>query len=255
MAGMAEAPSLLIRAAAAFGLDPARLQPLAGRSGSAWGAGDRVLRVGDHPRMDAEVAAAAAAAGALPVPRVLGRFDAGDMTAVLLERLPGDDAGSVASRVPSLARAIGQACGTVHARLATVPAPGRLLPVAAQAGSGKARLLHLDLHPFNILVNDGGEVTGVLDWANAAAGDPGLDRARSWTILNLDPSARGRRADPGWCSLTQGWTESGDLHAISAAARAWACRFMLADLASRYTPAELAHVRRALDQAEAATER
>jgi hypothetical protein len=33
-----------------------------------------------------------------------------------------------------------------------------------------------------------------------------------------------------------------------AAGRAWACKFMLADLAGRYPPAGLAHVRRTLEQ-------
>jgi len=42
-------------------------------------------------------------------------------------------------------------------------------------------VVHLDLHLFNILTGTRGEVTGVLDWANAAAGDPDLDRARTWT--------------------------------------------------------------------------
>jgi aminoglycoside phosphotransferase (APT) family kinase protein len=111
------------------------------------------------------------------------------------------------------------------------------MPAADGAvGRSGARLLHLDLHPFNILVSDGAEVTGVLDWANAAAGDPALDRARSWTILNLDPAAQARRAEPGWRALTDGWAESGALDAIPAAACAWACRFMLADLVRRYPP-------------------
>lgn len=132
---------------------------------------------------------------------------------------------------------------------------GRRFQRPAQAGRGRsgARLLHLDLHPRNILVSDSAEVTGVLDWANAAVGDPVLDRARSRTILNLDPAARARRAEPGWQALTEGWTDSGALYTIPAAARAWACRFMLTDLARRYPPSDLAHVRCALCQAEAAT--
>jgi aminoglycoside phosphotransferase (APT) family kinase protein len=51
------------------------------------------------------------------------------------------------------------------------------------------RLLHLDLHPFNVLVDEQGDVSGVLDWANVAGGHPDLDRARSWSILTLDPAA------------------------------------------------------------------
>jgi aminoglycoside phosphotransferase (APT) family kinase protein len=112
-------------------------------------------------------------------------------------------------------------------------------------------VVHLDLHPFNILTGADGEVTGVLDWANAAAGDPDLDRARTWTILTLDPAARARGAEPGWAQLRAGWTESGGLHDIPAAYRAWACAFMLSDLAGRYAPDDLRHIAKALDEANA----
>jgi aminoglycoside phosphotransferase (APT) family kinase protein len=105
------------------------------------------------------------------------------------------------------------------------------------------------LHPFNILADAGGQVTGVLDWANAAAGDPDLDRARTWAILTLDPAARARRGEPGWSALCDGWSESGGLHEVPAGYRAWACAFMLSDLAGRYTAAEMKHVADALDEA------
>jgi aminoglycoside phosphotransferase (APT) family kinase protein len=100
----------------------------------------------------------------------------------------------------------------------------------------------LDLHPFNVLVDDDGEPTGVIDWANAAAGDPDFDRARTWSLLTLDPAARGLAQHPGWVALTQHWLQAGRLHALSTSARIWACRFMLADLAARHTRADLAHI-------------
>jgi Ser/Thr protein kinase RdoA (MazF antagonist) len=141
--------------------------------------------------MEVELAAAAAAAAVLPVPKVLGRSDFGNATAVLLERLPGQPAAVATLGDAVLAGAVGRACGTVHARLAAVPAPQRLpAPPLAAAGDGPGRLLHLDLHPLNILVS-GSEVTGVLDWANAAAGDPVLDRARSWAIFEPGPGRQG----------------------------------------------------------------
>lgn len=121
-----------------------------------------------------------------------------------------------------------------------------------QRPAGRSRVLHLDLHPFNVLVGDGGQVTGVLDWANAAAGDPDLDRARTWSILALDPAARARRDEPGWAALGQGWAESARLHDVPAACRAWACAFMLDDLSRRYPAGELGHVAAALQQARAA---
>lgn len=145
----------------------------------------------------------------------------------------------------------------MHARLAGVPAPDGLRAVADApedlGGGCAARLLHLDLHPLNLLVSAEGTLTGVLDWANAAAGPPVLDRARTWAILTLDPAARALRASPLFRALAAGWTEAAALDTVPAAARAWACRFMLIDLAGRYSPADLTHVRQALAEAEAGT--
>ena len=51
------------------------------------------------------------------------------------------------------------------------------------------RILHLDLHPENVMLTERGPV--VIDWCNASEGPPGLDRAMSSLILAqvaLDPS-------------------------------------------------------------------
>ena len=42
------------------------------------------------------------------------------------------------------------------------------------------RLLHLDLHPENVLLSSRGPV--LIDWTNARAGDPNLDVALTWVI-------------------------------------------------------------------------
>jgi Ser/Thr protein kinase RdoA (MazF antagonist) len=254
-AKMAQVPSAVAEAAEAFGLDAGSLRGLGGNSGSAWDAGDRVLRVGRPAAIDAELAASAAAAAVLPVPAVLDRAEVGDVSAVLLEMLPGRPAADFVRRSPSLARVAGQACGAVHALLAGVRAPAGLRTVPGPGRgivAGQTRVVHLDLHPFNILSGAGGEVTGVLDWANAAAGEPDLDRARTWAILTLDPAARARRDEPGWAALLDGWAESAALHDVPAAHRAWACAYMLRDLARRYSADELKHVADALDEARAA---
>jgi Phosphotransferase enzyme family len=247
-------PRAVIRAAQAFGLDPGRLRSLGGASGSAWGAGDQVLRVGPRDLMDAELAAAAAAAAVLPVPAVLDRAEVDEDLAVRLERLPGRSVVEVLEQQPGLARTIGRACGSVHQVLARLPAPAGLRPapgapieLVTGAVGQVPRLLHLDLHPFNLLVSDDGELTGVLDWANAAAGQPDLDRARTWSILTLDPIARSYRSQPVFAALADAWLEQGQLARAAPAARAWACRFMVRDLGTRYSPAELAHVRAAYE--------
>ena len=153
---MAPIPAAAERAAVGFGLHPERLRPLGGRSGSAWSDGDVVLRVGE--RVADEVLAASAAAGHLPVPRVLDRLDLDDVSAVLLERVAGRPAGELAHR-PDRGAAAGRACGELHDALADVACPPGLRD-APGADSRDRRLLHLDLHPFNVLVDDDGEPTG-----------------------------------------------------------------------------------------------
>jgi hypothetical protein len=211
--------------------------------------------------MAAEAAVMNAVADAVPVPRIIDRRELGGDTAVLLERLPGLTAADLALREPSRARDAGLTCGQVHARLAMVAAPAGLrtvpgAPVPAGRGSPatepQPRVLHLDLHPFNILLGADGALAGVLDWANAAAGDPVYDRARTWAILTLDPAARARQAHPGWRLLSEGWMAANELGDVPAGARAWACEFMLSDLTRRYAPADLAHVSQALNQSRAA---
>jgi hypothetical protein len=80
-------------------------------------------------------------------------------------------------------------------------------------------------------------------------GAAGADRARTWTILTLDPAARARRGEPGWAALLDGWAESATLHDVLATYRAWACEFMRRDLARRYSADELKHLTDALDEA------
>jgi aminoglycoside phosphotransferase (APT) family kinase protein len=142
----------------------------------------------------------------------------------------------------------------VYGLLAEV-APPAGLPSARDAppslASARASILHLDLHPFNLLVSETAALTGVLDWANAGTGPAVLDRARSWAILTLDSAARARQHQPGWAALTVGWSEAAGLIDLPAPARAWACRFMLTDLGRRYPPGELRQVNQALAQAEA----
>jgi hypothetical protein len=236
MPSMALTPGVVVRAAVDFGLEPERLRPLGGASGSAWTDGDVVLRVGE--RVADELLAAAAAAGHVPVPRMLGQRDG----AVLLERVAGRPAGELALAGTEGAAAAGRGCGALHDALAAIPCPPGLRD-APGAVCRRRRLLHLDLHPFNVLVDDDGRPTGVIDWANAAGGDPELDRARTWTLLTFDPAARALEDNPGWRTLTEHWVQAARMHEIPHAARRWACTFMLKDLSARYAPEALAHIR------------
>ena len=65
-------------------------------------------------------------------------------------------------------------------------AQARLAARARAVPSRHTRLIHLDYHPLNVMA-DGGQISGVLDWANARAGDPRADFARTYAILRVEP--------------------------------------------------------------------
>lgn len=150
-----------------------------------------------------------------------------------MERVP------VEPRVVDKARARGRRCGALKRTLAQVSAPA-LLPSIPWAGADGASpvLLHLDLHPFNVLVDDAKDLV-VIDWANAAAGPAVLDRARTAATLTFDPAARRLGGDPCWVALVQGWSDECGWELIPGAARIWALRFLLHDLKGRHSPREL----------------
>jgi aminoglycoside phosphotransferase (APT) family kinase protein len=45
-------------------------------------------------------------------------------------------------------------------------------------------LCHLDYQPYNVLVDDG-EISGIIDWSNARAGQPAEDLATTEVILEI----------------------------------------------------------------------
>lgn len=204
-----------------------------------------------------------AASGAVPVPEVLAAAEFTDdrqqpRAALLLTRLPGRTAGDLAAMSPATAQRWGEACGRLHAALAAVTPPPELraapaIPASEQSAPGC--LLHLDLHPLNVLVNEAGDVTGVLDWANAAVGPAVLDRARTWSILALDPEVQPLLSDDRCAALVRGWECTAAFGELPVAARAWACQFMLDDLRERHPSSRLAHIREYLVSSDPATGR
>ena len=233
----------LARAAAThLGLPGDDITLLGGATGQVFACGGQVLRTGWSAVLDVEHLAAQAASGVVPVPRVLDRIDdpATGRSVVLQPLLAGTTAYVDESTGTRRARRRGEACGEVHRALAGLRAPAGLAAARGQADA--PGLLHLDLHPLNLLLGDDDEVAAVLDWTNTAAGPPDLDRARTVTVLHLDPQARMLAGAPVWQAFVDGWTRSAGLDDISPGALAWACRYMLDDLATRYAADEYAHV-------------
>lgn len=88
-------------------------------------------------------------------------------------------------------------------------------------------LTHGDLHPGHLLLDEGGRLTGVLDWTEAQVGDPTVDlammhRCFGRAILD-DLAARCTRRDGGdWAALIPHAIERSA--AFPAIAAAWAAR-------------------------------
>jgi len=100
-------------------------------------------------------------------------------------------------------------------------------------------LLHLDYHPLNVMVNDG-QVSGVLDWANARAGDPRADFARTYSILRIERYSPA--GDSLWlsigrrlleCAWRTGYMQAGGQLDDMALFYAWAGAAMIRDLSPK----------------------
>jgi streptomycin 6-kinase len=125
----------------------------------------RVLRrfkTGGDPEREAGIMAHARAHG-FPVPEVLEVQDA----ALVLERIDGPSMLRMLRTRPWRVGAYARMLADLHSRLHEIPFQGE-------------RLLHLDLHPDNVLLSPAGPV--VIDWTNSRAGDPRFDVALTWVI-------------------------------------------------------------------------
>jgi aminoglycoside phosphotransferase (APT) family kinase protein len=95
---------------------------------------------------------------------------------VVMERAPGPTMTEAALADPSEIDRYARTLAALHERLHAIDAPAGIPAV----GPGDA-LLHLDLHPDNVLVTTRGPV--VIDWANAARGHWADDVAQTVVIL------------------------------------------------------------------------
>jgi len=97
--------------------------------------------------------------------------------------------------------------------------------LAAPRYDGPPLWLHGDLHPANILVNDG-QVSGVIDFGDITAGDPASDLSVAWMLL--PPGCH-----TGFWSAYQaaGGADGRVNHALRARARGWALHFAIMFLA------------------------
>jgi aminoglycoside phosphotransferase (APT) family kinase protein len=172
----------------------------------------RVLRRYAGPRQterEALIMAYVAEQG-YPVPKVHETTD----TDMVMDRISGPTMLDLLARRPWKAAAFGRLLGSLHDRLHAIPAPAWLprridprtpgvlgtgaAPGAAPVERGAtARVLHLDLHPGNVIMSPGGPV--VIDWSNASAGDPAIDLAMTIVhVGNADAPNRARQLGRSW---------------------------------------------------------
>jgi len=181
--------------------------------------------------------------------------------------LPGVPAAQASFDAAGAAAAVGGFLGALHVPApADAPAnPVRGVPLAERAGSFAANLalltgqvdrdavlrvwdaalaapgydgppvwLHGDLHPSNILVNDG-QVSGVIDFGDITAGDPASDLAVAWMLLPLGCHDRfwsayraaGGAGDAGGAGGAGGRVDGG----LRTRARGWALNLAIVFLA------------------------
>ena len=135
-------------------------------------------------RHETEARVLTSLAGRLPVPPVLG----GDSTRLIMGFMPGQHGQDLIAG--GLARPVLAACGRILRRLHAID-PGLLLP-AAPARPGTV-LVHGDYGPNNTLLDPAaGQVTALLDWEWAHAGDPIEDLAWcEWIIRMHHPEHAG----------------------------------------------------------------
>lgn len=108
-----------------------------------------------------------------PVPEVYSA-DARDL---VMERVSGPTMLADLGRRPWRVRRHGALLASLHRRLHAIPAPEGL---ASPLGRGSS-LVHLDLHPDNVLLTADGPV--VIDWSNGSRGEAADDVAQTWVIL------------------------------------------------------------------------
>ncbi len=111
-----------------------------------------------------------------PVPAVEEVND--DGTDLVMERIDGPSMVDYMTKRPWAIRRQGMVLATLHRRLHAIAPPEFLPPAPVGVGD---RFLHMDLHPLNVMIGPKGPV--VIDWPNAARGDPLVDVGLAWVLM------------------------------------------------------------------------
>ena len=147
-----------------------------------------------------------------PVPAVEDVSD--DGCDLVMERIDGRSMVEAIGRAPWTVRRQAKTLAELHQRLHDVTPPDFLDPAPVGQGNG---IVHMDLHPLNVMLGPKGAV--VIDWTNAAAGDPLVDVGLAWVLMAAGqiPTGRVKAAALGWgrSLLVDGFVGQFDRHAVT----------------------------------------
>jgi aminoglycoside phosphotransferase (APT) family kinase protein len=150
-----------------------------GRAADVYDIGDgKVLRRyrTDHDSTIEAAAMRAAWAAGYPVPEV---FDA-DGRDLVMKRLVGPTMLKMLGDRPWRWARIADQLADLHTRLAALQVDEREVAIRFEPVEC---VVHLDLHPGNVVLTPGGPV--VIDWSNAGMGPRGADVATTWILLTI----------------------------------------------------------------------
>jgi aminoglycoside phosphotransferase (APT) family kinase protein len=111
-----------------------------------------------------------------PVPAVNEVSD--DGLNLVMQRINRLNMVDTLTKRPWAVRQYGRLLADLHRALHRLVSPAWLPPAAIGEGE---RIIHLDLHPLNVIMSPAGPV--VIDWTNARRGDPAVDVALTWVLL------------------------------------------------------------------------
>jgi tRNA A-37 threonylcarbamoyl transferase component Bud32 len=111
-----------------------------------------------------------------PVPAVEEVSD--DGLELVMERIEGVTMVEAIGKAPWTVRRQGATLAELHRRLHEIEAPDFMPAVPFGTGT---KVLHMDLHPLNVMVGPKGAV--VIDWPIARRGDPNVDVGLAWVLM------------------------------------------------------------------------
>ncbi len=106
---------------------------------------------------------------------------------LVMERVDGPSMVQAIGSAPWRVRRYGHILADLHTHLHNVPPPDFLASTPGLTGNS---VVHLDLHPLNVIIGKKGPV--VIDWSNASLGDPDTDVGLAWVLMAAGEIPGGR---------------------------------------------------------------